>query len=67
MTTYIFHDLDPIQKRLVQLADDLGYVVLAEVTGRSQTDKLARVNLNETDLTPAKINTNKGPAINFGA
>lgn len=52
MTTYIFHDLDPIQKRLVQLAEDLGYVVLAEVTGRSQTDKLARVNLNETDLAP---------------
>lgn len=52
MTSYIFHDLDPIQKRLVQLADDLGYVVLAEVTGRSQTDKLARVNLNETDLAP---------------
>ncbi len=51
-TTYIFHDLDPIQKRLVHLADDLGYVVLAEVTGRSQTDKLARVNLNETDLAP---------------
>lgn len=50
MTTYIFHDLEPIQKRLILLADDLGYVVLAEVTGRSQTDKLARVNLNETDL-----------------
>lgn len=52
MHLHIFHDVDPIQKRLVQLADDIGYVVLAEVTGRSSTEKLARVNLAEVELRP---------------
>ncbi len=50
MSEYVFHDIDPIQKRLVMLADDLGYLVLAEVTGRNTSEKLARV-----DLTPEEL------------
>ncbi len=52
MRDFIFHDVDPILQRLVQLAEDLGYLVLAEVTGRNTSEKLARININETELRP---------------
>lgn len=50
MRAYIFHDLDPVQKRLAQHAEDIGYLILAEVTGRHNTEKLGRMDFTPTDL-----------------
>lgn len=50
MRAYIFHDLDPVQKRLAQHAEDIGYLILAEVTGRHHTEKLGRLDFTPTDL-----------------
>lgn len=50
MRAYIFHDLDTVQKRLAQHAEDIGYLILAEVTGRHNTEKIGRVDFTPTDL-----------------
>ncbi|MFN7134987.1 MAG: hypothetical protein ACK4N5_23125, partial [Myxococcales bacterium] len=50
MRAYIFQDLDPAQKRLAQHAEDIGYLILAEVTGRHNTEKIGRVDFTPTDL-----------------
>lgn len=52
MRPFLFHDLDPAEKRLAQLADDIGYLILAEVTDRHHTEKLARVDFTPSDLLP---------------
>ena len=52
MPDFIFHDLEPAEKRLFQLADDVGYLILAEVTSRHNTEKLARIDYTATDLRP---------------
>lgn len=52
MRTHIFHDLDTAQNRLVHLAEDIGYLILAEVTSRHNTEKLARIDFTVGDLTP---------------
>lgn len=50
MRAYIFIDLDPVQKRLCQHAEDIGYLILAEVTSRHNTEKVGRVDFTSTDL-----------------
>ncbi len=52
MRSFLFRDLDPAQKRLLHLAEDIGYLILAEVTDRHHTEKLARIDFTPTDLRP---------------
>jgi hypothetical protein len=47
-----FEGLETTDRRLRELADDLGYVSLAEVTGRHSCEALGRADFTVTDLAP---------------
>lgn len=64
MRAYIFQDLDSALKRLGQHAEDIGYLILAEVTGRHNTEKIGRVDFTPTDLY-AYLQPEEPPAEEF--
>ena len=52
MQDITFEGLETTDRRLRELADDLGYVSLAEVTGRHSCEALGRADFSATDLAP---------------
>ena len=52
MQDITFEGLETTDRRLRELADDLGYVSLTEVTGRHSCEALGRADFSATDLAP---------------
>ena len=52
MPEILFEDLDATDRRIVQLADDIGYVTLSEVVSRNTNALLGRVDFTTTALAP---------------
>ena len=52
MPEILFEDLDATDRRIVQLAEDIGYVTLSEVVSRNSAALLGRVDFTTTALAP---------------
>lgn len=50
MQPIIFENLDNTDRRILELADDLGYLKLDEVTGRNTVEPIARIDFTALDL-----------------
>jgi len=49
---YSFEGLAPIERRTMQLAEEIGYVILLDRTDYNNEDKLGRLDLTEADTEP---------------
>ena len=49
---YSFEGLDPIERRIMRLAPDIGYVILLDRTDYENEDKLGRLDLTEDATEP---------------
>jgi hypothetical protein len=47
MHPFVFHDLETVDRRLLQLREDIGYLTVAEVLDRNHSETLGRVEFNE--------------------
>ncbi len=62
MQDITFEGLETTDRRLRELALDLGYVSLAEVTGRHSCEPLGRADFSATDLAPFLMEMEDEPA-----
>ena len=49
---YSFEGLDPIERRILRLAEEIGYLVLYDRTDHRKEEKLGRIDLTEGDTLP---------------
>lgn len=52
MPTLAFDALEPIEKRIRQVRNDIGYISISEVIDRKHYEPLGRIDFNESDLAP---------------
>lgn len=52
MQRYLFPDLDAAERRIHQLREDIGYLVLGEVVDRNHTETLGRIEFSALALSP---------------
>lgn len=57
MQDITFEGLETTDRRLRELGEDLGYISLAEVTGRHSCEALGRADFSATDLAPYLVET----------
>ncbi|MFH1464819.1 MAG: hypothetical protein ABIO70_10585 [Pseudomonadota bacterium] len=49
---FSFEGLEPIERRILRLADEIGYLVLTDRTHRHAEEKLGRLDLSEAETEP---------------
>jgi hypothetical protein len=52
MHRFVFHDLETPDRRLQQLREDIGYLVLAEVVDRNHSETVGRIEFSASALAP---------------
>lgn len=52
MLRLAFDALEPIEKRIRQVRNDIGYISISEVIDRKHYEPLGRIDFNESDLAP---------------
>jgi hypothetical protein len=52
---FSFEGLEPIERRILNLADEVAYLVLYDRTNRHSEEKLGRLDLNEGDTLPWRV------------
>ncbi len=50
-----FEELEPAERRITRLAEDIGYITLCECLDRNHEETIARVEFNGADLAPFLI------------
>ena len=50
--TLAYDSLEPIEKRIRQVRNDIGYISISEVIDRKHYEPLGRIDFNESDLAP---------------
>ena len=54
---FSFEGLEPIERRVLNLADEIAYLVLYDRTDRKNEEKLGRLDLNEGDTLPWRVDS----------
>ncbi len=59
---FSFEGLEPIERRIMNLAEEIAYLVLYDRTDRENEEKLGRLDLNEGDTLPWRVDTGALPS-----